>query len=134
MLNYWMSCTRVLWILSTCLVYMSCVTMLLNVLHTHLVDFECMSCAHVLHDYIVYTFTHIVNMCCHQLVRVSGEIYPVMGPKSWPGCTPTNTPRLPCFCIPRASCDPTHPSAPMHTHLYLFSPVCTQYFMYTCII
>ena len=49
-------------------------------------------------------------------------------------CTPINTPRLPCFCIPRASCDPTHPSAPIHTHLYLFSPVYTQYFMYICII
>ena len=43
-------------------------------------------------------------------------------------CATINTPRLPCFYIPCAPCSPAHPSAPIHTQLYLFVPVCTLYF------
>ena len=43
-------------------------------------------------------------------------------------CETINAPHLPCSCIP---CDPwslMHPSAPIHTHCYLFVPVCSLYF------
>ena len=43
-------------------------------------------------------------------------------------CATINAPHLPCSCIP---CDPwslMHPSAPIHTHCYLFVPVCSLYF------
>ena len=41
---------------------------------------------------------------------------------------------LPVLCVPPCPYAPTHPSAPMHTHSRLFSPVCTLVFMYICII
>ena len=67
-----MSCTRILWILSACLVHMSCMTILLNVLYTYLVDFECMSCTHVLYDYIVYTYCeHVLSSTSTYLVSLS---------------------------------------------------------------
>ena len=40
---------------------------------------------------------------------------------------------LPCFCASWAPCTLTHPSAPMRTHLHLFTPVCTLLFhVYMC--
>ena len=48
-------------------------------------------------------------------------------------CETLNAPCLPCFCSPRAHCAPTHPSAPVHTHLHLHVPVCTLTFhVYVC--
>ena len=41
---------------------------------------------------------------------------------------------LPLLRVPPCPCAPTHPSAPIHTHSHLFSPVCTLVFMYICII
>ena len=40
-------------------------------------------------------------------------------------CETLNVPCLPCFCVPRGPCTPTHPSAPIRTHLNLFVPVFT---------
>ena len=50
-----------------------------------------------------------------------------------PTCTTLNVPRLPCCCVPRVPCAPTHPSAPICTHLNLFVPVCTHnWYVYMC--
>lgn len=43
-------------------------------------------------------------------------------------CKTIYAPCLPCFCVPRAQCTPTHPSAPTRTHLHLHIPVCTLTF------
>ena len=38
-----------------------------------------------------------------------------------------NDPFLPCLCGSRSFCTPTHPSAPIHTHLYHFLPICNVF-------
>ena len=44
-------------------------------------------------------------------------------------CDPINSPCLPWFCIAYAPCAPTHPCAPIPTHLNLFIPICTLHYM-----
>ena len=43
-------------------------------------------------------------------------------------CSTLNEPFLPCFCVNRAPCVPTHSSSPICTRLHLFIPVSTLIF------
>ena len=117
----------------------------------------CMCCKYVPSSPIYYSFCLVfASLCVHASIRThphryipiyihshhflpNSQKHDVRG--NFPDhrvqiltCKTPYDPCLPCFCVRRAPCAPTHPSAPIYTHLHLFTPVNTLNFMYVCII